>query len=120
MERELNILVEAKIGLNFGKRFESQECVDFATKESKCSIMFCDEPCDPHHLVRRKPNGANASDMFIIPLCRKHHSHGPDSIHHLGDIRFEERHKVVLGRLWIDHFHNFMRFHNLDTPTTKS
>lgn len=43
--------------------------------------------------------GQKASDLDGIPLCRLHHQHGPESLHVLGPIRFQQAHGLEFCRI---------------------
>lgn len=54
--------------------------------------LLCGQsPVDLHHLDHARRNSHAG-----LPLCRKHHTFGPDSYHHLERQRFEDKHKINL------------------------
>ena len=38
--------------------------------------------------------GLKRHDKWVFPLCRSHHTMGPDSYHFLGSDQFDARHKI--------------------------
>jgi len=59
--------------------------------------MMCWHPtcqiaiCDPHHLGRCRHR-----DDWVIPLCRRHHTFGPDAIHVVGEWEWMKRFNINL------------------------
>jgi hypothetical protein len=43
--------------------------------------------------------GTKSSDFSCIPLCRRHHQSGNDSLHALGPQKFQERHDLDIPAL---------------------
>jgi len=41
--------------------------------------------------------GQKSSDRSCIPLCAWHHRTGPNSLHQLGPVKFQEHHKVSIS-----------------------
>lgn len=50
-------------------------------KALPCVICRRPGPSDAHHIICERFGQAKASDFEIIPLCKIHHQHGPESIH---------------------------------------
>jgi len=60
-------------------------------RSQPCLICFAQSV--PHHL---EIFGASekGDDWLTVPLCPQHHTLGPDSIHTLGELRFNDRHMI--------------------------
>ena len=43
--------------------------------------------------------GQKASDTQSIPLCPKHHRTGPEALHILGPVKFQEKHQLDINAL---------------------
>lgn len=58
-------------------------------------IVCNKKPCDAHHMVLKSQGG---HDQTCIPLCKRHHQTGADSIHGLGSVEaFEKCHGINLA-----------------------
>lgn len=50
-------------------------------KDLPCVICQAPPPSDAHHVFSGRFGQAKASDFETIPLCKRHHQHGPEAIH---------------------------------------
>lgn len=82
-------------------RLARLRAVQFGPQAALCRISPClvpgcaASPCDPHHVITRARGGTDAD---TVPLCRFHHTGGPESIHEMGRAWFERRHGVDVAR----------------------
>ena len=65
-------------------RFTSAEYLLFV-REYQC--LVCSQPSECHHTVFKGSGGNHASDLLVVPLCRKHHA----EVHALGSNDLFER-----------------------------
>lgn len=58
-----------------------------------CSVWSCNRTeIDPHHLMKiegEHRGGVKVDDRFCVPICRHHHTTGPESIHPHGSPNYE-------------------------------
>ena len=50
-------------------------------KALPCVICRKPGPSDAHHVISGRYSQRKACDFDTIPLCKRHHQHGPDAIH---------------------------------------
>lgn len=50
-------------------------------KQLPCVICLAPPPSDAHHCISGRHGQKKRGDFETIPLCKKHHQFGPDSIH---------------------------------------
>lgn len=50
-------------------------------KELPCVVCGKTGPSDAHHVISGRYGQRKACDFDTIPLCKRHHQHGPDAIH---------------------------------------
>ena len=50
-------------------------------KQLPCVICHRPGPSDAHHVIHDRYGSRKASDLHVIPLCKRHHQDGPDAIH---------------------------------------
>jgi len=55
----------------------------------------------PTEAAHTGPHGISqkASDRTCIPLCRLHHTEGPDSYHKLGEKKFQPQHGIIIRKI---------------------
>jgi len=54
-------------------RFECPEFLEW-NRQQNCIICGKNAPSDPSHCKKKKRCGNNASDIWVIPKCRGHHT----------------------------------------------
>lgn len=81
------------LGVNRVKIFERWKAIDTRDKREKFTalvpaIMEAMPADDPHHLIGHGQGGmgTKAHDLFVLPLCRKHHNEL-----HTDTVAFEEK-----------------------------
>lgn len=62
-------------------------------REQPCDVCGR-RPSDPHH---HPTVGAGGTKRDLMPLCRDHHTLGPDAYHRLGAVTFAKRHDLDLA-----------------------
>ena len=50
-------------------------------KQLPCAVCGAPGPSDAHHVICGRYGTSRPCDCQVIPLCKKHHQHGPDAIH---------------------------------------
>lgn len=63
-----------------------------------CVVCGKPGPSDAHHVCHDRFGTAKASDFDVIPLCRGHHTEGPEAIHN-GKTTWREKHGPDYGYL---------------------
>ena len=112
--REVNARARSSIGVNRPRKHQKRRRQQQA-KDPKFLAWMHTQPClvaarggcsgvlTFHHL---RSVGGRKDDRVGLPLCAAHHLHGagPDAIHRLGKVRFQERFDVDLeaeaARYW--------------------
>ena len=64
----------------------------------RCIVCGAYRPIETAH-TGPKGLGQKSSDRNVIPLCVQHHRTGAGSLHALGPVRFEERHRLVIAEI---------------------
>lgn len=109
------MLENARRGYSKEPRFQSLELMEH-TRLSPCSVPGCrSEESDSHHVNGRGAFGNLASDLFMVPLCREHHS----ICERMGNSRFEEKHQIVFAGICQRNIESFLRKQNLATSYRK-
>ena len=67
-------------------------------KSLPCVICQAPPPSDAHHVICGRYGSRKASDFDTIPLCKRHHQHGPEAIHN-GKASWESKHGPDWGYL---------------------
>ena len=50
-------------------------------KQLPCVVCGKTGPSDAHHVISGRFGQRKSCDFATIPLCKRHHQHGPDAIH---------------------------------------
>ncbi len=79
------VFIQEGFAFCFGIRFKEKYTRWVKTQPCACCGMPAD---DPHHLIGHGQGGmgTKAHDLFVLPLCRKHH----DELH-TDTVAFEEK-----------------------------
>ena len=60
-------------------------------KSLPCAVCSRPGPSDAHHCIHDRYDQRKACDYDTIPLCKRHHQHGPEAIHN-GKESWREKH----------------------------
>lgn len=50
-------------------------------KKLPCAVCGAPGPSDAHHCFHNRYGSRKSSDYDVIPLCKRHHTDGPEAIH---------------------------------------
>lgn len=73
-------------------KYQRNECEAYEDWIRAKACLICDRrPVDKHHVFHARRNA-----FLVVPLCREHHSFGPDAYHTVEHNKFEEIFKIDL------------------------